>query len=250
MNPPQEVADLLRDCAGALFTCLGDSLVGVYLYGSAVWNAYDPETSDIDVIVLLRAACTPDQIDALATLHDDLARRHPLAGTLDISYVPLTLAARHSDSTLPYYRDGHFVRQGSGDVNTVTWHTLHQHGVPIVGPPASDVIPPVSPDVLRETMWYNLGFLSGRMPAYVARGIETTLFGVVSLCRVLHTLRTGEIASKRDALDWARAQVGEDWKPYLRNVRALFAGDPWASADDAMDGATAFAGHIRRLAGS
>ena len=39
-------------------------------------------------------------------------------------------------------------------------------------------------------MRHNLGFLSRRMPHYCAFGGGAQVFGVLSLCRVLHTLRT------------------------------------------------------------
>ena len=55
------------------------------------------------------------------------------------------------------------------------------------------------------------------MPHYVQAGAATQVFGVLSLCRVLHTLRTGEIVSKLEAAQWA---LGESTPP----------GAPWCSA--------------------
>ena len=54
------------------------------------------------------------------------------------------------------------------------------------------------------------------MPVYVCGGTTPTVFGVLTLCRVLYTLRTGEIASKRAAGVWALGHVAAQWRPLLR----------------------------------
>jgi hypothetical protein len=49
---------------------------------------------------------------------------------------------------------------------------------------------------------------------------------VVSCCRMLHTLATGTVASKREAGEWALGVVGPEWADLVR--RALGdRPDPW-----------------------
>jgi len=56
------------------------------------------------------------------------------------------------------------------------------------------------------------------MPFYVLGGTTNTVFGVLTLCRVLYTLRTGEIASKHMAARWALGHVATCWRPLSQRL--------------------------------
>ena len=98
------------------------------------------------------------------------------------------------------------------------WHTLRRRGITVWGPPAHTLVPPVSAAALAGDMRRNLGFLSRRMPHYVQAGAATQVFGVLSLCRVLHTLRTGEIVSKLEAAQWALGELDPAWHPLVQRA--------------------------------
>ena len=50
---------------------------------------------------------------------------------------------------------------------------------------------------------------------------------VLSYCRILHTLETGEVVSKRTAGEWALDALGREWRKLIQ--RALDdRPDPWA----------------------
>lgn len=193
----------LRDALVAYTSLLrgffAEDLVGIYLYGSVVYDAFDPGISDLDVAVLHRTDLSQGRTRGLTGAHELFERGHPAAVRLDVSFVPLRLVGGYGEDSLPYYRDGRFRRSGGGDVNPVTWRTLRGRGVSVCGPPAAEIVPPVGDEELAENMRRNLAFLRRRMPLYVMTGTGETVFGVLSLCRVLCTLRTGEIVGKVSA---------------------------------------------------
>jgi hypothetical protein len=78
-------------------------------------------------------------------------------------------------------------------------------------------VPPVEDEKLAENMRRNLAYLTRRMPAYVRSGTGGQVFGVLSLCRSLYTLRTGRSPARRPPPNgrW------ESWIP---------AGGRWSSA--------------------
>jgi hypothetical protein len=251
---PPEVRALLAAYAGALRRCLGDDLTGVYVYGSLALGAHVPAGSDVDVAVLLRDDPGAGQRRALAALHRGPAgplAALPLADRLDVSFVPRRLAGGYGDAALPYAREGEFHDAGGGDVNPVLWHTLHTRGITVWGPPAAAVVPAVSAAALVACMRRNLDFLERRMPHYVAAGTATQVFGVLSLCRVLHTLRTGAIAGKVEAARWAEGQVGAPWRAVVARAATRYAGTDYATPDPLLAGAAVpFTGHVRALAPS
>jgi hypothetical protein len=76
----------------------------------------------------------------------------------------------------------------------------------------------MAPEVLTENMRRNLAFLVGGMPPYTLSGTEAQVFGVLTLCRVLYTLRTGAVASKEAAAAWALGHVDARWHPLIERV--------------------------------
>jgi hypothetical protein len=215
---------LLAAYSAALRRALGDELRGIYLSGSVALGAYLPGSSDVDVAVLHRQDLTSGQREALSCLHRDVsaaglsAADLPEASLLDVSFVPLRLVGGDGEPSLPCFREGRFRASGGADVNAVLWHTLRRRGITVWGPPAHTLVPPVSAAALARDMDRNLDFLARRMPHYVQAGEATQVFGVLSLCRVLHTLRTGEIVSKLEAALWALGEIDPAWRPLVERA--------------------------------
>jgi Domain of unknown function (DUF4111) len=79
-------------------------------------------------------------------------------------------------------------------------------------------VPPVEDEKLAENMRRNLAYLTRRMPAYVRSGTGGQVFGVLSLCRSLYTLRTGEITGKAPAAQWALGELDPRWRPLVERA--------------------------------
>ncbi len=209
---------MLADYAIQMDRALGNDLAGIYLYGSVASEGYVPGSSDVDVVVLLGSDLNEGQRGALAAAHEHLIRDHPSASVLDVSFAPRRLAGLAGEASLPYFRDGAFHRSGGGDVNVAMWKGLRECGVTMRGRLARDVVPPVGRNELDAEMRRNLIFLRRRMPGYALSGVETTVFGILSLCRVLYTLRTGELIGKSDAARWAMHSCPPRWHTLIRNA--------------------------------
>ena len=224
-----------------------DDLTGIYLYGSVVYDAFGPRVSDLDVTVLHRTDLNEERTRGLSGTHERFGRGLPAAGRLDVSFVPLRLVGGYGKDSLPYYRDGHFCRSGGGDVNPVMWRTLRGRGVAVCGPPAAEIVPPVSDEDLAENMRRNLDFLRLQMPLYVTTGTGETVFGVLSLCRVLYTLRTGEQVGKVEAGRWALHRLHSRWQPLIQRAITRYETNDLSSGDALLEEAEAFAAYARAL---
>lgn len=67
---PPDVAAALDELGSALRTAAGDNLLGLILYGGLVRGRYNPETSDINIVVLLRDASANAIARIAGPLHD------------------------------------------------------------------------------------------------------------------------------------------------------------------------------------
>ena len=68
---------------------LGSQLVGMYLYGSLSSGDFNPETSDIDFVVVTEGALPPERVAGLEALHQRLwAGGAYWAAHLEGAYVP------------------------------------------------------------------------------------------------------------------------------------------------------------------
>jgi hypothetical protein len=98
---------------------------------------------------------------------------------------------------------------------------LREHGITLTGPEPRSFMPPVPTDLLRAEAAASLPTLLDDLATWV--DIDTLAWGqryaVATACRILYTLDTGEVASKRGALEWALRTVEPRWRRLLGQVR-------------------------------
>jgi len=189
---------------------LGEQMVGLYLYGSMASGDFDPQTSDIDFLVVTRGMLSEAQIVALGAMHARLWAAGPkMAAKLEGKYLPLADLPRFEAQAGPFptVNEGEFflARQES-DWVIQRW-VLREQGVTVMGPPLA-LIEPVSPEMLRGAV---LGYLREWWMPMLARPArleksDYQAYAILSMCRALYTLRFGEIASKPVSARWAQAE--------------------------------------------
>lgn len=228
LNPhPTRYADLngvLHDLVIGAQDALGESFVGAYLQGSFALGAGDLH-SDCDFLVVVRERPDARQEGALRRLHADLPRRDGFwFGHLEGSYA----VAGDLRSVTGLGREWLYVDHGS-DVMSWSEHCnqpwtrwiLREHGITLVGPCPVELVDPVPDDVLRDSARAGLATLAddvlGWCPPTVA---WCQRYLVVQASRSLYTIRTGEVASKRDALRWVMVHGEPSWRPLLQQVLA------------------------------
>ena len=98
---------------------------------------------------------------------------------------------------------------------------LREHGITLSGPAPRSFMPVVPAAVLRREAAASLPTLLDDLATWI--DIDTLAWGqryaVVTACRILFTLETAEVASKRCALEWALRTLARQWQPLLAQVR-------------------------------
>ena len=218
-TPYSDVNEVLNMLLKNVKEILGEQFIGMYLYGSLSSGDFNPETSDIDFLVVTRTILPEETITELEEMHNQTwATSLKRAGKLEGAYVPQALIRRHDPqgAGCPTINEGRFYVAPLGSDWTIQRHVVREQGVVVEGPEPVALIDPVGPGEIRasvvgtlEEWWFPMlddpSWLREHEPAYRA-------FAVITMCRVLHALEHGMIASKPQAIQWAQANLGDPWR--------------------------------------
>ncbi|MFI1293237.1 aminoglycoside adenylyltransferase domain-containing protein [Streptomyces sp. NPDC020792] len=220
-TPFAELNEVLWELTERAARILGDNFVGAYLQGSFAVGDADIH-SDCDFLIPVRGPITSGQEAALRAMHDEIPTRP--------GHWPRHLEGSYPDRRALRGLEGLgrswlFIDHGS---RTMEWSThcntevvrwsLRECGVTLTGPDPKDLVDPVSPDVLRAKMReYAWDFIADN--AWLDYDVAwSQRYAVTSLCRILHTLETGRVTSKRAALLWAADHLERRWSGLIRQV--------------------------------
>ena len=229
MNPTAnaEINVLLRELLDGVRSILVGQSVGLYLDGSLAAGGFD-EDSDVDFVVVTEAEiaegeASGDTFCRLQTLHDRLATGDSYWATnLEGSYVSRSALRRHDPASVLHPS----IERGAGERLKMAFHdeswnvhrwVLREHGITIVGPEPRDLIDPIAADDLRRGASATLdGWALGLLerPEQIG-GLGYQTYTVLTLCRVLYTLRFGSVASKPVAAAWAHEVLGSPWSALI-----------------------------------
>ena len=221
-TPYTDVNELLGFLLVNVKEILQDQFVGMYLYGSLSSGDFNPETSDIDFLVVTTDTLSEETIAELEAMHNHTcATKLKRAGKLEGAYVPQELIRRHSpnSSPCPTINERKFFVEKLGSDWIIQRHVVREYGVVIEGPAPKTLIDFVSPDDIRNAVMGTLiewWFPMLDDPTWLLNGESgDRAFAVITMCRVLHALEHGTIASKPQAIHWARAKLGDRWKTVI-----------------------------------
>jgi hypothetical protein len=215
-TPEPELDGVLAELLSGVRSALADRFVGMYLHGSLALGDFDRH-SDVDFVVAIDRAVEDEQLAALQDLH---ARIHslesPWARHLEGSY--LTIAAlrrcRAENPTHLFLGHGDNELVVSDHDNTVLHrYVLRRHGIALAGPDAATLIDPISPEELRSEISRLMDPWMGVFLAEPARldNAWRQPYTVLTLCRMLYTLRHAAVVSKRRAAEWAMEALDDRW---------------------------------------
>jgi hypothetical protein len=99
-------------------------------------------------------------------------------------------------------------------------HILRERGITIIGPDPKTLIDPVTPTALKKAMLPALSgwatYLLNHPQEIRHRGYQSYI--VLTLCRILYTLQSGDVVSKLKSANWAKEAIGGTWKPLIEDA--------------------------------
>lgn len=219
-----ELNDVLAGFVGDARDILGDRMIGAYVQGSFALSEGDDE-SDCDFLVVLRSDPTPEQLGNLMLLHDALPLRDGhwtkhLEGSYPIASEMHDLSGLEREWWYVDHGSRSLQRSTHCNLEIVRW-TLREHGITLTGPSPLELVDPVPPEAIRDRMRRTLRTVVPDLLSWATLDIAwVQRYLVATTSRILYTLETAEVTSKRLSMEWAVTKFGEDWEPLLSQVIA------------------------------
>lgn len=239
---------------GGVLRTLGDSVVGVYHYGSAVLGGLR-RFSDLDVLVVVDRPTTRDQRRQLVAeiMPVSGSRGARLAGRpVEVTIVRREMVKPWRSQQEREFQYGEWLRrdyeagavpepQPDHDLAPMLATVLTASRA-LVGPPAQEVIDPVPLEELVASM-------RNAVPSLLADLDTDTTNVLLTLARMWHTKDSGMIVSKDEAATWALDRLPEALRPPLEHARAVYLGKEDASYEHLPTPATSTAEQLVAVIG-
>ncbi|TCO54952.1 nucleotidyltransferase domain-containing protein [Actinocrispum wychmicini] len=210
-------------------------VTGFYLVGSAALGAWRVDRSDVDFVVVVDGQVDVRRLRLLhgwgnvSTAARSLAHgRFDIPGTMNGVFVASEDMRRPVTEIRPLAsHSGRSFKVGSGfDVNPVMWKVLLEKGMTVRGPAPDKLGLDPEPTRLRE---WNLDQLHNHWRVFAEKCMSDSpprkpfvpptkvaaarLFGPP---RLHHTIATGNILTKEEAIEYAMDTFGPRWHPLLK----------------------------------
>ncbi len=203
---------------------LRDNLVGVYLHGSAVMGCFNPEKSDIDLIIVVKDSMSDADKRAYMDMVVDLNADAPAKG-IEMSIVkkdvcspfvyPTPFELHFSVAHLNWYLtdpDNYILKMNGADKDLAAHFTIIlNRGKCLYGAPIKDVFAPVPKADYLDSIYEDI--------ADAAEDISgNTMYITLNLARVLVYKKEGLILSKKEGGEWALGHLPAEYHALIKDA--------------------------------
>jgi hypothetical protein len=220
-RPYPELRQVLSIFVDEISAELRNDLVGIYLVGSIASGDFDLD-SDVDFLVVTNTELTEANMKSLQgvqiKIHDiDCYPAKHLEGSY-ISLRDLNNWSTVGQKKLYYFDNGSTTYEESTHDNQ--WHVrwiLRERGITLVGPKPETILQPIPLAEMRNeiktTMFQVMKLFQDEInrPLSFWNSRFGQSFAVLTYCRMLHTLHTGTVQSKKAGVKWAKQFVDPTW---------------------------------------
>jgi len=220
-HPYPELRKVLNAFVDEVAAELGENLVGIYLVGSIASGDFDSD-SDVDFLVVTNQELTEANKKSLqevqTKIHDiDCYPAKHLEGSY-ISLDDLSNWDMVGKKELYYFDNGSVKYEQSTHDNQ--WHVrwiLRERGITLMGPRPETILQPIPRnkmhDEIKTTMPQVMEYFQDEInrPLSFWNSRFGQSFAVLTYCRMLHTLHTGTVQSKKAGAEWAKEFLDPKW---------------------------------------
>lgn len=220
ITPHDDINALIDDLLHLITACLEENLVGVYLCGSLVAGDFDCDISDIDLFVVTAAGIDDAEFSALNTIHNNIIAQYPQwDNRLEVAYVSVSDLGKLKTGTgrVSVISPGEpFNKKDAGKDWLIKAYLVLHEGEKLAGPAPVHCFPPISEDefiaAIKDQLaeWHDWVY-------EISQSRNEQSYAILTMCRVLYSVRTGQQASKKRAALWAKRQMPE-WSELIDNA--------------------------------
>lgn len=192
---------------------LGHNLTGIYLHGSAVMGCFQPEKSDLDLLLVVKEEVSDEAKRQFMELVVELNKQAPAKG-LEISIVkeevcnpfvyPTPFELHFSVAHLNWYQGNpqDYVEKMKGTDKDLAAHftIIFHRGKTLYGKEISEVFAPVPKEAYLDSIWCDIENAAEEI-------VENPMYLTLNLCRVLAFVKAGLITSKQEGGEWGLKNI-------------------------------------------
>jgi hypothetical protein len=222
-NIPKDLSDLLQAMAADLPAILRRNLVGIYLWGSLTYDAFDPACSDVDCVGVIRRDLDDRQFSELDQWFQNKREQNRWVKRIEIRFViDHEFLGKTSRCCGFYHHTGKLVRHGS-DGNPIIWLNVAHSGITLWGKPAKLIAPQVSEECLNDALLLELNYLKETLTSNAGdrsdKAFIYNAYAVLTACRILYSANRKVLVSKDQACAWATETVPPVWHAVIQTAR-------------------------------
>jgi streptomycin 3"-adenylyltransferase len=229
---------LLDALVDRLAGLLGDSLVGIYLHGSMTMGCFNPESSDIDVLVVTSGDVSADTRHAIGAMLEEMSALAPPKG-IELSMIDRSVLDPFVYPTpyLFHFSNTNRLDDGGLDTDLAAHATVTRaRGECLAGAPIADVFGPVPSEQYYDSIAGDARACLAVLDALPDGPVPTPVYEILNLCRVVAYRAEPGVLSKAEGGEWARPRVWPELAPIVQAALDEYARK--GSAPE-VDGATA-----------
>ena len=203
---------------------LRDNLVGIYLHGSAVMGCFNPQKSDIDLIIVVNRPLS----DSVKKMYMDMVVRCNAMGPakgIEMSIVlrevckpfvyPTPFELHFSVGHLEWYNQNtdDYIRKMNGVDKDLAAHftIIGNRGRCLYGAPVKEVFAEVPGCDYMDSIWNDIA----EAPENITKD---TMYLTLNLARVLAYKEEGLVLSKQEGGEWAVSNLPAEYHPLINDA--------------------------------
>jgi len=218
-NCPEQIRRLINNILEHFKEVLGDNLIGFYLHGSLAMNCFNPLSSDVDFIVIVKRKLTVEQkktiIDYLLKQYENFPTKGVEMSIVLEKYLknfvyPTPFELHYSDMWYEQYKSGKvdYSKQNYDDDLAAHFVITKNRGICLFGKPIKEVFPEVPKAIYTQSLLSDADWIytdSEKDPVYT----------ILNLCRILAFLKDNKITSKIEGGKWALLKLPKEFSSLI-----------------------------------
>ncbi|WP_445667784.1 aminoglycoside adenylyltransferase domain-containing protein [Paenibacillus sp. FSL H8-0122] len=208
---------------------LGENLSGIYVHGSLAMGCFHPDTSDIDLLIVVHDKLPAEVSHRLArrivAYHDSLPNKRGIELSIVLkTYLrnfvyPTPFEFHFSEAHVERYRaDENYLCGGFEDADLAAHFTVVYHrGFILYGEPIREAFAPLDNRYYLDSIIRDIDDAPQNIK-------KSPVYYTLNLCRVLYYMQEGHVSSKKEGGEWGLQQLPEVYHGLLRQCLKEYSG--------------------------
>ena len=217
---------------------LGAALTGIYLHGSVAMKCFNPDKSDIDILIVIESNITDEQKLSFMKNVIGLNEIAPKKG-LEMSIVqrkyckpfvyPTPFELHFSKMHLQWFQenpDDYIKRMNGTDKDLAAHFTIiNRYGTALFGEAIPHVFGQVPAKDYMDSIWSDIQNAGEEVA-------ENPIYLILNLCRVLAFVKGGLVLSKLQGGEWGLTHISKKYHPLIREALACYQSNQAVQLDE------------------